>query len=331
MFNDIQFANPELLWLFVLIPFLIIWFIFRDKKQNPSIDYSSAEILIKQKSTFKEKLRHLVPLLRLITLSLIIIIMARPQSSSEKRSVNTEGIDIVVAMDISTSMLAEDFKPNRLEAAKETAKQFVQERTNDRIGIVIFAGESFTQCPVTIDHDVLVNLFNSIETGKIKDGTAIGDGLATSVSRLKESKAKSRVIILMTDGVNNSGFISPETAAEISEQFGIRVYTIGVGTIGKAPYPFDTPFGVRYQNIDVKIDEDVLKKIAELTGGEYFRATDKNSLEKIYKKIDELEKTKIEVSYFKQYKEEYLPLAMLAIALLLLEILLNQTYLRRLP
>lgn len=331
MFNDIQFANPELLWLFVLIPFLIIWFIFRDKKQNPSIDYSSAEILIKQKSTFKEKLRHLVPLLRLITLSLIIIIMARPQSSSEKRSVNTEGIDIVVAMDISTSMLAEDFKPNRLEAAKETAIQFVQERPNDRIGSVIFAGESFTQCPVTIDHDVLVNLFNSIETGKIKDGTAIGDGLATSVSRLKESKAKSRVIILMTDGVNNSGFISPETAAEISEQFGIRVYTIGVGTIGKAPYPFDTPFGVRYQNIDVKIDEDVLKKIAELTGGEYFRATDKNSLEKIYKKIDELEKTKIEVSYFKQYKEEYLPLAMLAIALLLLEILLNQTYLRRLP
>lgn len=331
MFDDIQFANPELFWLLFILPFLLLWFILREKNLSPSLRVGSGEGIFQQAITLRQRLRYLLPLLRIFSLALIIVVIARPQSSSQRKSINTEGIDIVMAMDISTSMLAEDFKPNRLDAAKETAIKFVQERPNDRIGIVIFAGESYTQCPVTIDHDVLVNLFQSIKTGTIKDGTAIGDGLATSVSRLEESKAKSRVIILLTDGVNNSGFISPETAAEISKEFGIRVYTIGIGTIGKAPYPFKTPYGIRYQNIDVKIDEAILKKIAELTGGEYFRATDNNSLEKIYKKIDELEKTKIEVSYFNQYEEEYLPFALTAISLLLLEILLSQTYLRRLP
>jgi len=228
-------------------------------------------------------------------------------------------------------MLAEDLKPNRIEAAKQTAMKFIDARVNDRIGLVVFSGESFTQCPPTIDHSVLKNLLKSIKSGMIEDGTAIGMGLATSVSRLKDSKAKSKVIILLTDGINNMGFISPQTAAEIAHTYGIKVYTIGVGTLGEAPYPFQTPFGVQYQKIDVKIDEGILREIAKITGGKYFRATDTKSLEQIYQEIDKMEKSKIDVAYFTKKTEEYLPFTIAGFVFIFLSIFLNYTVFRKLP
>ncbi len=243
-------------------------------------------------------------------------------------NVTTEGIDIVLATDISGSMLAEDFRPNRIEAAKRVVSDFVSGRPNDRIALVIFSGESFTQCPLTLDHAVLLNLLKDVRSGMVEDGTAIGMGLATSVSRLKDSKAKSRVIILLTDGVNNRGFIDPLTAAGIAQSFGIRVYTIGVGTIGTAPYPVQTPFGVQYQNVPVEIDEALLMKIAVQTGGQYFRATDNKKLKAIYDEIDRLEKTKIEVTQFRRHSEEFYATAGLAGLLLLLELLLSHTVFR---
>lgn len=328
MFKDVHFANPEYFYFLIIIPLLIIWYIFRHKKQNPAVTFSTAGAFKDIKPTLKQRLRHLPMIFRMIALSLLILALARPQTASTRESNKTEGIDIVIAMDISGSMLAEDFKPNRLEAAKKNADEFIDSRLNDRIGLVVFAGESFTQCPVTIDHDVLKNLIGEVKTGMLQDGTAIGSGLATSVSRLKESKAKSKVVILLTDGVNNTGQIAPRTAADIAYSFDIKVYTIGVGTKGKAPYPVQTPFGTQYRNVDVEIDEAVLKDIAEITGGKYFRATDNKSLENIYKEIDQLEKTEIEVSYFSKYTEEFLPLALAALALLFLEILLRYTWLR---
>jgi Ca-activated chloride channel family protein len=245
--------------------------------------------------------------------------------------VNTEGIDITIALDISTSMLAEDFKPNRLEAAKKAATEFINARINDRIGLVVFSSTSFTQCPITFDHDVLKNLFKSVKSGMIEDGTAIGMGLATAVDRLKDSKAKSKVIILLTDGINNTGIVAPLTAAEIAKTYGVRVYTIGVGTKGKAPYPMQTPFGTQYVNVDVQIDEDVLRKIASTTNGKYFRAVGNKALENIYKEIDKLEKTKIDESVFSRKTEEFLPLAIIAGALLLFEVLFRYFYLRKIP
>lgn len=327
--ENIQFANSEFLWLLLIIPLLIIWQIFQGKKNNPNLKFSSSEGFEKLKPTIKQRLRHILPVMRLITLSLIIVILARPQSSSSKRSINSEGIDIVIAMDVSSSMLAQDFKPNRLEAAKEKAIEFVDDRLNDRIGLAIFAGEAFTQSPITIDHNVIRNLISEIETGRIKDGTAIGDGLAVAVNRLKDSKADSKVAILLTDGVSNTGFLSPETAAELAITYGIKVYSIGVGTMGKAPYPATDPFGrERVINVDVEIDEEILTSISEKTGGQYFRATDNKSLENIYKTIDELEKTEIEVSYFNDYSEEFINLAIIAGAIFFLELFFRYTFLR---
>jgi Ca-activated chloride channel family protein len=326
-----QFANPELFWLFVLIPLMIVWYVFKHKKQYTSLTFPSIASFEKNELTLKQKLIHLPFILRLILVSLIIIILARPQSSSSSRSVKTEGIDIVIALDISGSMLSEDFKPNRLEAAKKTAMEFIDDRLNDRIGLVIFSAQSFTQCPITVDHDVLKNLFKSIKSGMVQDGTAIGMGLATSVDRLKDSKAKSKVVILLTDGINNTGLVAPMTAAEIAKTFGVRVYTIGVGTRGKAPYPVETPFGKQYINVDVQIDEALLKDIATSTGGKYYRATGNKALESVYKEINTLEKTKIDESIFSRRDEKFHPFAIAAIGILLLEILLRYFYLRKFP
>ena len=262
---------------------------------------------------------------------MLIFALARPQSSNKLQKSTTEGIDIMISLDISTSMLAMDFKPNRMEAAKEVAINFIQGRPNDRIGLVIFAAESFTQCPLTIDHAVLINLFRDIRTGMLEDGTAIGDGLATAVNRIKDSDSKSKVIILLSDGENNRGQIAPLTAAEIARTFGVRVYTIGVGTIGTAPFPINTVFGQQVQNMEVKIDEAMLKEIATLTGGHYFRATDKNKLEEIYKEIDAMEKTKTEIQEYTKKGEEFLIFALLAFIFLLSEILLRNTVLRTIP
>ena len=262
---------------------------------------------------------------------MLIVVLARPQTTDNWQNSTTEGIDIVMTMDISSSMLAQDLKPNRLEAAKDVAAAFVNGRPNDNIGLVVFSGESFTQCPLTTDHTVLLNLFKDIQSGMIEDGTAVGLGLANAVSRIKESQAKSKVIILLTDGSNNMGEIAPVTAAEIAKTFGIRVYTIGVGTQGEAPYPFQTAFGVQYQKIKVDIDEKTLNQIAVTTGGKYFRATDNASLKAIYSEIDQMEKVKISVQQYSKKQEEYKNLAMLIFALLLIEITLRYTLFRNIP
>jgi Ca-activated chloride channel family protein len=282
-------------------------------------------------TTWKVYMRHLPFVLRMIAVALIIVILVRPQSTNSWENRSTEGIDVMLAIDISGSMLAEDLKPNRLEAAKNVAASFINGRPNDNIGLVVFSGESFTQCPLTTDHAILLNLFKDIHSGMIEDGTAIGLGLANAVSRIKDSQAKSRVIILLTDGSNNRGEIAPVTAAEIARTFGVRVYTIGVGTRGEAPYPFHTPFGVKYQNMPVDIDEPTLQQIASITGGQYFRATDNASLKSIYGEIDQMEKTKISVQQYSKKQEEYKPLALLVFAILLLEILLRNTLLRNMP
>jgi Ca-activated chloride channel family protein len=261
----------------------------------------------------------------------LTIALARPQSTSRGENVSTEGIDIILVNDISGSMLAEDFRPNRIEAAKKVAMDFIDGRPTDRIGLVIFSGESFTQCPLTLDHGVIKSLLSEIKSGMIEDGTAIGMGLATAVSRLKDSKAKSRVIVLLTDGINNRGSIDPLTAAGIAQQFGIRAYTIGVGTTGMAPYPVQTPFGTQYQNVPVEIDEKLLEQIADQTGGKYYRATDNKKLKAIYDEIDRLEKTKIEVTQFRRHKEEFYSAAMFAGLFLLLELIFSQTLFRKIP
>lgn len=331
MFDDIKFANPEYFYLFILVPLFVIWYIFRQKKHYPTFTVPSETAFSGKRISPRVILRHVPLILRLLAFSALVVAIARPQSSSSKETVTTEGIDIIITIDVSTSMLAEDFKPNRIEAAKRTAVEFVDNRPNDRIGLVVFAGESLTLCPVTIDHAVLKNLLNSVKEGMVEDQTAIGLGLATSVARLKDSKAKSRVVILLTDGVNNAGFIAPLTAAEIAQTYGIRVYTIGVGTRGMAPYPVKTQFGTQYRNMEVQIDEDILRQIAKMTGGKYFRATNNKALQEIYKEIDELEKTKVDVQVFKKFKEEFLPFVIAAFALLLIEVLLRYTYLRTLP
>jgi len=326
------FANPHYLYLLLLLIPLIAWYVVRLRKKQASLQVSSADAFCSPRATtIKVYLRHLPFVFRTVTVALIILILARPQSTDNWDTRSTEGIDIIMAIDISTSMLAEDLKPNRVEAAKAVAATFINGRPNDNIGLVVFAGESFTQCPLTVDHAVLLNLFKDIHPRMIEDGTAIGLGIANAVSRIKDSQARSRVIILLTDGVNNRGEIAPVTAAEIASTFGIRVYTVGVGTQGEAPYPYQTPFGIQYQNVKVEIDEPVLKQIASITGGQYFRATDNASLQSIYREIDQLEKTKISVQQYSKKQEEYLPLALLAFALLLFELLLRHTWLRNIP
>ncbi len=326
-----HFANPEFFYLLLIIPILILLYILKRKKLKPTMLISSFDGFMKSKPSFKQRMRHLGFVLRIVSFAAFIVALARPQTVSQRETVSTEGIDIVLSIDVSTSMLAEDLKPNRIDAAKKTAIDFIKRRENDRIGLVIFSGESFTQCPITIDHQVLVNLFENVKSGMIEDGTAIGNGLATSVSRLKDSKSKSKVIILLTDGVNNMGEIAPLTAAEIAKSFGIRVYTIGVGTKGMAPYPLKTPFGIQYRNVEVEIDEPLMKKISEMTDGIYYRATNNKNLEKIYDEIDQLEKTKTEVATFKKNKDEYFPLVLLGFILLSLEFLLRYIFLKTLP
>jgi Ca-activated chloride channel family protein len=282
-------------------------------------------------NTWKVYLRHLPYVLRMAAVAFLIVVLARPQSTDNWQNSTTEGIDIMLAVDISSSMLAQDLKPNRLEAAKNVASAFISGRPNDNIGLVVFSGESFTQCPLTTDHAVLLNLFKDIHSGMIEDGTAIGLGLANAVSRIKDSQARSKVIILLTDGSNNRGEIAPVTAAEIARTFGIRVYTVGAGTKGEAPYPFQTAFGIKYQNIPVDIDEPTLKQIAATTGGQYFRATDNASLRAIYTEIDQMEKTKISVQEFSKKQEEYRDIALLVFALLLLEMILRYTLFKKIP
>lgn len=332
-FNDITFANKELRWLFLVIPVIIAWYIFKNKSLTAEVKTSSIEGFKGVKSSYKQYLRHLLIILRLATLSCLILVLMRPQSRSSYKDVKTEGIDIVMALDISTSMLAKDFKPNRLEAAEELATDFIDSRPNDRIGLVIFAGESFTQCPLTSDHDVIKNLFSGIKLGMLADGTAIGNGLATSVTRIKDSKSKSKVVILLTDGVNNQGSVAPLTAAEIAKAFGIRVYTIGLGTTGKAlsfagVYP-DGSYA--YEYADVVIDEKTMTEIADMTGGKYFRATGNEKLKDIYKEIDRMEKTIFEEKNFTNKSEHFLPFAITAAILLLIEFILKNTILKSIP
>jgi Ca-activated chloride channel family protein len=327
--NDIQFANPELFVLLSIIPILILAYVMRLKDNKASIRLSSLESITETDDRAIQIIRHAPFALIMIALSLMIVSLARPQSSLSWQDVTSEGIDIVLAMDISGSMLAEDLKPNRLEASKNVAQKFIKSRPSDRIGLVTFAGESFTQSPLTTDHAVLKNLFKDVKNGMIEDGTAIGMGLATSVNRLRDSDAKSKVVILLTDGSNNSGTVPPMTAAEIAREFDVRVYSIGVGTNGKAPFPYQNRFGqTSYQNMEVKIDEETLKQIADMTGGKYFRATNNRSLEAIYEEIDQLEKSKIEVTEYRKKKEEFFPFAMIAAVLLLLEFGLKNTILR---
>ncbi|MGM0497552.1 MAG: vWA domain-containing protein [Bacteroidota bacterium] len=325
------FHNPELLFLLIILVPYIFWYVLRNNQMEATIQVSTVNGFKKAGKSIKPYLRHVLYGMRVLAIALLIVALARPQSSKSWKDVTTEGIDIVLALDISSSMLARDFDPNRLEASKEIAMDFISDRPNDRIGLVVFSAESFTQCPLTTDHAVLKNLFEDIESGMIEDGTAIGMGLATSVNRLKESDAKSKVVILLTDGVNNQGSVAPASASEIAKTFDVRVYTIGVGSHGKAPYPVQTPYGVKYKNMEVEIDEDVLQNVANTTGGNYFRATDNQKLENIYEEIDEMEKSKIEVKEYSEKSEEFFWFAIIAGILLLLELILKLTVLRRIP
>ena len=326
--NNYLFINPEYFYLLFVPIVYTIWYFFKRRNINSEILFSNLGSLNKTK-TLKNRLRDLPQIFNILAICLLIIALARPQSSTNWEESTTEGIDIVLSMDISGSMLAEDLKPNRLEASKDVAVDFISKRVNDRIGLVIFSGESFTQCPLTTDHNVLINLFKDVKSGMVEDGTAIGMGLATAVNRLKDSDAISKIIILLTDGVNNKGVVAPFTAAEIAKQFGIRVYTIGVGTEGYAPYPFQTPFGVQYQDVEVQIDEETLQNIATVTDGKYFRATNNSKLKEIYKDIDKLEKSKIEVTEFHKRSEEFSNFAIPALIILLFGFILEKTYLKQ--
>lgn len=331
MWNNITFENESLLFFLLIIPLLVVWYIFKEKSHFPSLRVSDKGSLSGVRKSWRIYLRHVPFALRMIALALMLVAFARPQSSTKKRNVTVKGIDVVMTLDISSSMLAEDFKPNRLEAAKDVAWNFIKGRPNDRIGLVVFSGESFTQCPLTTDHSVIHDLFEEIESGMIEDGTAIGDGLATAINRLKDSEAISKVVILLTDGVNNRGNLDPASAAEIAEMYGLRVYTIGVGTQGSAPYPVQGMFGKQYQQMKVEIDEEMLTDIAEKTGGKYFRATDSQKLEEIYQEIDQLERSKIDVTDFEERSEEFLPWVIIAFALLIAEFLLRSTVLKTMP
>ncbi len=326
------FEYPKLLWLLLLLIPMAALYIYRELKgRAPALQVSNLRQWSYKPSWFKRALRHVPFLLRMGALALIIVAIARPRDSKNFEKVDTEGIDIVLDMDVSTSMLARDFKPDRIGAAKDIAIEFIASRPTDRIGIVVFAGESYTQCPVTTDRITLINMMKEVQTGLIEDGTAIGNGLATAVARLKDSDAKSRVVILLTDGVNNRGEIAPETAAEIAKTYGIRVYTIGVGAKGEAPYPVQTPWGIQVQNMKVEIDEELLQKIAETTGGKYFRATDNTKLMEIYGEINKMEKNRTTVDSFPVYSERYMTFAIWALALLLLELLFKFVILKKLP
>lgn len=327
------FEYPKLLWLLLLIPALVALYIWREVKgKHPYLQVSSIQPWDSvEQSWFKRALRHLPALLRMLALAGIIIAIARPRSSSSLDKVSSEGIDIVLDLDVSTSMLAMDFTPNRIEAAKKIAIEFIAQRPTDRIGIVVFAAESYTQCPLTTDRSTLINMMKDVDCGIIDDGTAIGNGLATAIARLKDSPAKSKVVILLTDGVNNTGEVTPAMAAEIAQTYDIRVYTIGVGAMGTAPYPIPAIYGGGVQNIEVEIDEPLLKDIASKTGGKYFRATDNTKLMEIYSEINELEKSRIEVESLPQYKELFIYFALFAFIAIVLELIFKMFITRYLP
>ena len=327
------FEYPKLLWLLVIPGLMVLHYIYLElSERHPHLRVSTSVPGMKGGRSLMSVFRHIPFLLRTAALALIVIAIARPRSSEQIEKVDTEGIDIILAMDVSTSMLARDLTPDRINASKDIAIEFISQRPSDRMGIVVFAGESFTQCPLTTDRATLINLMKEVQTDLIEDGTAIGNGLATAVARMKDSDAKSRVVILLTDGVNNRGEISPAMAAEIAKTYGVRVYTIGVGTDKEsAPYPVMTPWGVEIQNVKVEIDEALLSEIAESTGGRYFRATDNTKLAEIYSEINKMEKARTTVDSFPVYKELFGTYALLALLALMLELLLNWFVIRRLP
>ena len=331
-----QFANPYfLLLLLLLIPY-ILWYVLRHRTSEPTLQVSSTAAFRRAPRSWKQMLVHAPFLLRCLSFLMIVLVLCRPQTSNSWSDKTIEGIDIMLCVDISTSMLAEDLRPNRIEAAKKVAAEFIAGRPNDNIGLTIFSGESFTQCPMTTDHTVLLNLFEGVncdmvQRGLMDDGTAIGMGLANAITRLKDSKAKSKVIILLTDGSNNAGDISPLTAAEIAKSFGIRVYTIGVGTNGTARYPYPVGGRIEYINIPVEIDEKTLASIARTTDGEFYRATNNAKLREVYQEIDKLEKTKMNVKQYSKRYEAFALFALLACLFLLLELLLRETILKKIP
>ena len=329
-----RFANPEFLGLLVIIPLMIYWYLRKNIHRGGTLRFSNLGVIKSVNKSPSRKYRHILFVLRVIAVGLLIVAFARPQSGSTEEEIITEGIDIVLAMDISSSMKAEDLARgrNRLDVAKEVAKEFIGGRNNDRIGMVVFSGKSFTQCPLTLDYGILLNFLDQIYIGMVEDGTAIGMAIANCVNRLRDSKAKSKVVILLTDGRNNRGELDPITAANVAETMGVRIYTIGAGKRGKAPYPIDDPFlGRRYQYVQIDIDEDVLKKSASSTDGQYFKARHKVSLERIYQEIGEMEKTKIEVKEFTRYTELFVNFLFAAIGVLLLEIILANTRFRKIP
>lgn len=328
---DIVYANPKYLYLLLLLIPLIVWYIIKLRKMQATFKMSSGFAFEKAPSTIRVYLRHFPFLLRVVAIALVIIVLARPQSVNSSDVSNSEGIDIVMALDISGTMMAQDFSPTRLEAAKKVAAEFINDRPNDRIGLVIFGGESFTQCPLTTDHKVLLNLLTEVKFGMIEDGTAIGLGLANSVNRLKDSKSKSRVVILLTDGSNNAGQIAPLTAAELAASYDIRVYTIGIGSRGTSTARIMTPYGLQSMQVSGDFDERTLTEIAAITKGQYFRATDNTSLSAIYDEIDQMEKTHISVNTVTKRKELYMPFAIFALALVGLELVLRRTWLRNIP
>ena len=324
-----KFNNPEYFYLFFLLIGVVVFYLTR--KKSPSLKFSNTASLQRSKSTLRSRFYLLPYFIKVISLSLLIIALARPQSTTESSETTTEGIDIVIALDISTSMLAQDFKPDRFRASLEVAKEFIKGRQNDRIGFVVFAGESYTQCPLTTDYNILYELADKIKMGIIEDGTAIGTAIINSINRLKDSKSKSKIIILLTDGENNKGEIEPATAAQAAEALGVRIYSVGIGK-NRAPYPFKDMFGnTRLREVDFKIDEEMMVGIAESTGGKYFRAQDKDKLEKIYKEIDKLEKTKIKVKSYKRFNEKYDQFLFPGLILLLLALVLENTYFMKRP
>ncbi|WP_420186881.1 vWA domain-containing protein [Bacteroides pyogenes] len=325
------FANIEYLFLLLLLIPYVVWYILKYRRSEATLQISDARVYAHTPKSYKNYLLHAPFILRVLAFILIILVLARPQTTNKWQNSEIEGIDIMLAIDVSTSMLAEDLKPNRLEAAKDVAAEFVNGRANDNIGITLFAGESFTQCPLTVDHSVLSDIIHNIKCGLIEDGTAIGMGIANAATRLKDSKAKSKVIILLTDGTNNKGDISPLTAAEIAKSFGIRIYTIGVGTNGVAPYPYPMGNTVQYVNMPVEIDERTLTQIAGTTEGNYFRATSNTKLKEVYTEIDKLEKTKLNVKEYNKREEEYRWFALAAFICVLLEVLLRNSILKKIP
>ena len=326
------FEYPELLWLMVVPAIMVLHYIYLEiKERHPHLRVSTSVPWTAGGRSVMAYLRHVPFVLRVFALAMIVVAIARPRSSENMEKIDTEGIDIMLAMDVSTSMLARDLTPDRINASKDIAIEFISQRPSDRMGIVVFAGESFTQCPLTTDRATLINLMKEVQTDIIEDGTAIGNGLATAVARMKDSDAKSMVVILLTDGVNNKGEISPQMAAEIANTYGVRVYTIGVGKEGLAPYPVMTPWGVEVQNVKVEIDEKLLSEMAESTGGRYFRATDNTKLAEIYSEINKMEKARTTVDSFPIYKELFGKYALWALIAILLELLFNWFVIRRLP